>query len=149
MRISVLSLLLCILLSSSGYYQNDEIEITWDQLKSLQFEEAYDESTGGFYEKPVFGFVQKSLAGKKVKITGYVLPMDADLNYYVVSAFPFSSCFFCGGAGPESVIDLQLADSQEKFKNDQRVSFCGTLRLNEGNVFDFPYILVDAEVCDN
>lgn len=127
--------------------QTDPIEVTWDQLKSLPFEESYDESTGGFYQKPKFGIAQKALEGKKIKITGYVLPMDAELNYYVVSAYPFSSCFFCGGAGPESVIDLKLADKSLTFKNDERVSFCGVLRLNEGNVFELPYILNDAEIC--
>lgn len=132
----------------SGFTQDTPIELTWDQLKSLQFEESYDESTGGFYQKPKFGIAQKALEGKKVKITGYVLPMDAELNYYVVSAFPFASCFFCGGAGPESVMDLKLKDQSLKFKNDERVSFCGILRLNEGNVFELPYILNEAEVCD-
>jgi len=130
------------------YSQDTPIELSWDQLKSLQFEESYDESTGGFYQKPKFGMAQKALEGKKVKITGYVLPMDAELNYYVVSAFPFASCFFCGGVGPESVMDLKLKDQSLKFKNDERVSFCGILRLNEGNVFELPYILNEAEVCE-
>jgi len=128
--------------------QNTPIELTWDQLKSLQFEESYDESTGGFYQKPKFGVAQKALEGKRVKITGYVLPLDVELNYYVVSAFPFASCFFCGGAGPESVMDLKLKNSGTRFKTDERASFCGVLRLNDGNVFELPYILNEAEVCD-
>lgn len=143
--------MLLLLLSSKFslvFGQNDPIIITWDQLKSLQFNEQYDENTGSYYEKPNFTVAQKILEGKLVKITGYVLPMDAELNYYVVSAFPFSSCFFCGGAGPESVIDLKLKDSDLKFKNDERVSFCGLLRLNEGNVFELPYILNEAEICN-
>lgn len=137
-----------IFLAFKSYSQDTPIEITWNQLRSIQFEESYDESTGSFYQKPKFGMAQKALEGKKVKITGYVLPMDAELNYYVVSAFPFASCFFCGGAGPESVMDLKLKNPGTRFNTDERASFCGVLRLNDGNVFELPYILNEAKVCE-
>lgn len=123
-----------------------ERTITWDQLADVRFEETYDEGTGSFYDKPVFGPMIQSLEGSEVKITGYVIPMDVNLNAYVVSRYPFSSCFFCGNAGPETVIDLQLEDKSVTFKNDDRRTFKGRLRLNTGRYFELPYILEDAEV---
>jgi hypothetical protein len=123
-------------------------QITWERLSQLELKEAYDENSGTFYDKPIFGPSLKALEGKEISITGYVIPMDVELNYYVVSAFPFSSCFFCGGAGPETVIDLQLSDKELSFKNDERATFCGELRLNTGTFFELPYILKNARVCE-
>lgn len=89
----------------------------------------------------------QAMEGREVKITGYVIPMEVELNAYVVSRFPFSSCFFCGNAGPETVIDIQLTDKSITFKNDDRRTFSGRLRLNTGRFFNLPYILEDAKLC--
>jgi len=133
-------------LSHFGFTQNPAV-ITWDQLGDVRFEEAYDENTGGFYDRPIFGPMIQAMEGREVKITGYVIPMDVNLNAYVVSRYPFSSCFFCGNAGPETVVDLQLSDKSVSFKNDDRRTFCGRLRLNTGRFFELPYILEDAKLC--
>ncbi len=143
----VFSMLIIVALSAKAQETNIRT-ITWELLKNVRFEEQYDDATGSFFDKPVFPPMIASLEGKKVKISGYVIPMDVDLNEYVVSAFPFSSCFFCGGAGPESVVDIQLKDKKLNFKNDQRETFCGTLRLNQGQYFQLPFILKEAELCD-
>ncbi|MFT4772704.1 MAG: hypothetical protein ACI9D1_002743, partial [Cryomorphaceae bacterium] len=45
---------LLLFISSTTFAQNDMI-ITWDQLADVRFEETYDEGTGAFYDKPVFG----------------------------------------------------------------------------------------------
>lgn len=127
--------------------QDEFVPVTWQQLGDVRFEEAYDQNSDMYYDRPIFGPMVEALEGKKVAIQGYVIPMDVELNYYVVSAFPFSSCFFCGGAGPESVVDLQLTDRDLTFKNDERATFCGKLRLNRGNFFQLPYILEEADVC--
>ena len=139
--------LLFVLIGLSGFTQNVAV-ITWDQLADVRFEETYDEATGGFYDKPVFGPMIQAMEGREVKITGYVIPMDVNLNAYVVSRFPFSSCFFCGNAGPETVVDLQLVDKSVTFKNDDRRTFCGRLRLNQGTSMALPYILEGVKVCN-
>lgn len=139
-----LAFLCCLrLLHAQEEYQS----VTWDQLGQITFEEHYSESTGQYVDRPIFSPAVKALENKKIKISGYVIPMDVELNYYVVSKFPFASCFFCGGAGPETVIDLQLSDADARFKNDQRATFCGTLRLNTGTFFELPFILKEARSC--
>ncbi len=145
---------LILAMALAGFFlsgMNLEIEprpVTWEMLGMIQFKEEYDENSGTFYDKPVFSPMLKNLEDQEIKITGYVIPMDVELNYYVVSKYPFSSCFFCGGAGPETVIDLQLVDKSLKFENDERVTFCGKLRLNKGTFFELPYILNEAQVCE-
>ncbi len=148
MRFTIWLIAFLVLTGFKNSCGQDVITVTWNQLGDIRFEESYDEGSGEFYQKPVFGPMIQAFEGSEIKITGYVIPMDIDLNAYVVSRFPFSSCFFCGNAGPETVVDLQMGDQSRSFKNDERRSFCGRLRLNTGRFFALPYILEDCKVCD-
>ncbi|HKL02821.1 MAG TPA: hypothetical protein VJ911_04065 [Cryomorphaceae bacterium] len=127
--------------------QDEYRPVEWHQLGQVTFEEFYSESTGQYFDRPIFSDAVKELENEKIKISGYVIPMDVEQNYYVVSKFPFASCFFCGGAGPETVIDLQLLDTDLQFKNDQRATFCGELRLNTGTFFELPFVLKNVRPC--
>ena len=64
---------------------------------------------------------------------------------YILSANPFSSCFYCGGAGQESVMELRLKKKKAKFELDQIVTFAGRLRLNDQEM-ELNYILEEARV---
>lgn len=141
------SLLFLFFISAASAFAQNDLMLTWDQLGDVRFEETYDEGTGTFYDKPVFGPMIQSMEGREVKLTGYVIPMDVNLNVYVVSRFPFSSCFFCGNAGPETVVDLQMNDKSLSFKNDDRRTFCGRLKLNAGKYSELPYILENVKLC--
>ncbi|HAR22174.1 MAG TPA: hypothetical protein DCR47_06385, partial [Cryomorphaceae bacterium] len=76
------------------------------------------------------------------KITGYVIALDAVSETYALSAFPFSSCFFCGAAGPESVLELDLKSSKV-YLTDDVITFTGLLQLNE-DPLKFPLTLKEA-----
>lgn len=94
---------------------------------------------------PSFGESVKKMAGKEVQISGYVIPVDYNENFYVLSAFPYSACFFCGGAGPESVISLKFKDKSERFKTDTKLEVKGRLELNSSDIYEMNYILRDVE----
>lgn len=64
----------------------------------------------------------------------------------MLSSNPFASCFFCGGAGPESVVGLSLKKNGKRFRTDDYFTFKGKLRLNTDNPDDFNFILDQAEV---
>jgi hypothetical protein len=97
---------------------------------------------------PTFGPSIQKLKNQPVVITGYILPVDLDANLYVLSAFPFSACFFCGGAGPETVMTLNFKKGTRKFKTDERLTFQGTLKLNADDIYQMNYILEGAEIVD-
>ena len=86
----------------------------------------------------------KALAGKEVFITGYVIPVDYDAGFFVVSKYPYANCFFCGGGGPESVVDLQFAGKHRNYKTDERLTFKGKLVLNADDIYKMNYILQGA-----
>ncbi len=124
----------------------DYRELTWAELADVDFKDVYLEELDSYYWKPVFGDQVLAAEGKDVYITGYVIPVDLDEDFYVLSRYPFANCFFCGGAGPESVVDLRFKDSDHRtYQTDERLTFHGNLRLNADDVYQMNYILDGAE----
>lgn len=124
----------------------DYSELTWAALADVDFKDVYLEELDSYYWKPVFGEQVLAAESKNVYITGYVIPVDLDEDFYVLSRYPFANCFFCGGAGPESVVDLRFADSDHRtYQTDERLTFHGKVRLNADDVYQMNYILEGAE----
>jgi len=120
-------------------------ELTWEDLTDVEFKDVYVEELDAYYWKPIFGTSVQNLEGKKFHITGYVIPVDIDEDFYVLSRYPFANCFFCGGAGPETVVDLQFTGhSPREYATDERLTFAGELKLNSDDVYQMNYIIVGA-----
>lgn len=120
-------------------------DITWLTLTDVKFEEKIAPQDSALYLYPSFGKIVKSLDGKKVSIKGFVIPIDATEHFYVLSANPYSACFFCGKAGPESIMELELkSDPSKAYQMDQFSTFEGTFELNATDVDHCNYILKEA-----
>ena len=120
-------------------------ELTWRTLEDVVFTDVYMESLESFYWKPTFGPEVEAIRGNKVHITGYIIPVDLDEDFYVLSRYPYANCFFCGGAGPESVVDLRFeGGSKRVYQTDERLTFSGTFRLNADDIYQMNYILDGA-----
>lgn len=130
--------------------ENGVIQLTWDLLANIDFEEKYNEEIDQQVPYPLFHPTIKSIDGKKVTIEGFVLPLDetGDESIVILSAFPYSQCFFCGNAGPESVLDIQMKDQKKgsSFSMDEKTRFVGKLRLNDSDLYYLNYILEEAEI---
>ena len=123
----------------------DVTELTWQVLSDVEFTDIYLEELDAYYWMPEFGPQVIAAEGKEFHITGYMIPVDVDEDFYVLSRFPFANCFFCGGAGPESVIDLRFPTREKRtYQTDDRLTFRGTLRLNADDVYQMNYILEGA-----
>jgi hypothetical protein len=140
-----LSLLLAFTIAALSL-KDQAVVIDWKLLAKVEFVDQYFEDFEAWYLVPKFSDEVKALNGKKVIIKGYVIPLDVDGGQYALSAYPFSACFFCGGAGPESVMSLHFAEKPERFETDDYLNFVGTLQLNSEDVEDFNYILKDCKV---
>ena len=119
-------------------------ELSWLTLTDVTFKEMYVSELDMYYWKPTFGLSVKTLENKEVYITGYVIPVDYDENFYVISRYPYANCYFCGGGGPESVVDLRFAGKNRTYKTDERLTFKGRLKLNATDVYQMNYILDGA-----
>ena len=91
--------------------------ITWELLKNVEFDEIWSEEFQAYYMVPKFSESVKEMDGKEVQIRGFIIPVDIVQDYYVLSANPYSSCFFCGQAGPESVMEIQIIKKIRRVKN--------------------------------
>lgn len=121
------------------------VEVTWKTLTDVSFKDVYVKELDAYYWKPTFGASVKALENKDIFITGYVIPVDYDANFYVVSRYPYANCFFCGGGGPESVVDLRFTGKPPRaYKTDERLTFRGKLKLNGDDVYSMNYILIGA-----
>jgi len=118
--------------------------LSWEMLAEVKLESKHDEQARAFYSQIVPSEAVRKLDGKMVIVKGYMLPMDVKDGYYILSAFPNSSCFFCGAAGEESVIELKFKGSPRTYKMDEVVSLKGRFRWNQ-KPFELPYILEEAE----
>lgn len=126
----------------------EPVKLSWEVLRDVTFKKKWYAEESVYMLYPTFGQSIQKLNGKTVELTGYVLPVDLESNTYVLSAFPYSACFFCGGAGPESVVSLKFKKNSKKFKTDDRRTFRGTLKLNADNIYELNYILADADMLD-
>ena len=80
---------------------------------------------------PEFPVDLKALVGKEVNLEGYYLPIDVEDDAYIIlSKFPYSQCFFCGGAGPESIAEVSFKTKPDRFEADQYIRIKGKLKLN-------------------
>ncbi len=120
-------------------------QVTWDELADVKFTRRYFKESDAHFLYPTFDYQIRMLEGKEIVIKGYVLAIDPKKGYYILSRNPYASCFFCGAAGPESIMELNLKPGHRRYKNDQVATFKGILKLNENDVDHCNYILEGAE----
>lgn len=135
-----------ILGSSFGFA--DPVKVTWETLRDVTFNKKWNKDEAMFILEPAFGPKVMKIKDKEISITGYMIPVDIDANYYVLSANPYSSCFFCGQAGPESVMSVKFNKATKRFNTDDRVTLKGTLTLNKDDINELNYILTAAQVVE-
>ncbi|WP_424963108.1 hypothetical protein [Ekhidna sp.] len=118
----------------------------WELLSSVEIVMGYDDFMGAEVEQPKFPEQLKLREGKELTLEGFIIPLqqEADQDYFVLSRFPYQSCFFCGAAGPETVVEV-YSDREFRY-TDERVRVTGKLRLNDDNPLHLFYILEECEV---
>ncbi len=138
----------CLALLSFTQLLTAQITLTWRDLAEVEWQEKYLEDYGIKFLVPIFGKVRQ-FEGKEVLIRGFVLPLDPESQEFALSMYPFASCFFCGGAGPETVIELMLnPESKLNYDIDDYLTFKGILLLNNDDPSHFNYILKHADVME-
>lgn len=123
----------------------ESLKITWKDLQDVRFRKKINKDDGMIYLYPEFGPKVKGLEGKEIEIRGFMIPIDPTGQLIVLSANPMASCFFCGAAGPASIIQLKLIKPR-RFRMDETLTIKGTLKLNPDNVEELNYIMENAEV---
>lgn len=118
--------------------------LTWSLLGKINYENKphKDYPEGVMY--PVINQQLKGKKGKKITISGFIIPIDN--TSYALSKNVFAQCFFCGQAGPETIMGIQFKDLKKRLKTDQYVTLVGTFRYNETDIEDWIYHIDDAVI---
>jgi len=121
-------------------------ENTWKTLAKITYVKEYDEIMGFKIDKPVFSDKVKDLAEQEVTVKGYIIPVEGYKSHteFIFSAYPYNMCFFCGGAGPETVMEV-LSIEPVKYTAEQ-VVLKGKLILNSDDINRLMYLLEDAVI---
>ncbi len=99
-------------------------------------------------EYPEFGEKAKAIDGKVIALKGYMVPLKefTGHKYFVLSAYPFNMCFFCGAAGPETVIEVY--SKEEIDFTEDKITIKGKLKLNVDDPDHLMYFMEDAFLVD-
>lgn len=138
---SLFAFVVTALLTSAVVAQAD----IWQKFTKVTFRSEYDKSVGYHVQYPVFTPEIKALNGKTIIVKGYIVPMNETKGYFALSLYPYQTCYFCGGAGIETVIEVF---SKAKVKpTTQQVTLRGRLKLNDFDIMNhLIYIIEDAEL---
>ena len=118
---------------------------TWKKLARVTYVKQYDEFLGMKVDVPVFAESVKAMDGQTITLSGYIIPLEGmkSQKEFIFSAVPYSMCFFCGGAGPESVMEI-FAKEPVKYTSE-KIKLRGRLELNATDINRLIYILHDVE----
>ena len=100
--------------------------------------------------KAKFGDALEKMNGKEITVNGFYLPEDMTGYIFVLSRNPSAMCFFCSGAGIETIIEMNMEEDEmnkfKKLKTDDYIAIKGTLRLNDTDEEHLIYIVDDVEL---
>jgi hypothetical protein len=137
-------LIVGILVGFSNLFAQTKFD-AWHEFAKTKFEPKYNEKIGEYLFHPTFSPEVKALEGKEITIEGFYVPFaPEDGDYIIISKFPMSQCFFCGGGGPESIAEVTFKTTPSKFQVDDVITVKGKLKLNTDNIDHVNFILVDA-----
>jgi len=121
----------------------------WKTLAKITYKKEYDELMGFKIDIPVFSDAIKNLEGKEIEVKGYIIPVEGykSHNEFIFSAFPYNMCFFCGGAGPETVMEVVSTDPV-KYTAEQIV-LKGKLTLNADDINRLMFQLTEAKLIED
>jgi len=141
MKISCLSIVFVVSLATAAIAQPEG----WALFAKTKFEAKYNDKSAEYFLYPVFASELTSQVGKEISLEGYYMPIDIEGNAYIIlSKFPYSQCFFCGAAGPESIAEINFKVKPGKFEMDQFLRVKGKLKLNEKDIEHGNFILEEA-----
>jgi hypothetical protein len=117
----------------------------WVAFAKTKFDAKYNEKAGEYFLFPTFPADLKAQVGKEIELEGYYLPVDVEGDAYIIlSKFPYAQCFFCGGAGPESIAEVTFKTKPRKFEADEFIRIKGKLKLNDSDLEHGNFIVLDA-----
>jgi uncharacterized membrane protein (UPF0127 family) len=145
-KILIISVLIWSFNFVTSSYGQDSSKYLWMQFENAPFKEVFLKEYGSLTRVLDKSKSHDLPENEIITISGYWIPVGQK-DVIVLSKFPYAKCFFCGGAGIESIIEVKPKNSKKyKFKVDDKITFRGQLVLNDQDWQRAWFILNDAEL---
>ena len=118
--------------------------LTWKVLGEIKYVKKPSKDYPDGVMFPIINSNLKLKGKKKIVMSGFIIPIDN--VSYALSKNVFASCFFCGQAGPETIMGIKFKGATPKLKTDQYVTMEGTFRYNDNDVNDWIYHIENAVI---
>lgn len=118
--------------------------LSWKLLGVIKFLKKPDKDYPDGVMFPIINSSLKEKNKKKIVMSGFIIPIDN--VSFALSKNVFASCFFCGQAGPETIMGIKFKGATPKLKTDQYVTLVGTFRYNDNDVNDWIYHIENAVI---
>lgn len=137
-----------LILSNFHTVNGQSKENVWKTLANVTFENVMDAQSGIPIQQAKFSQEVLDLNGNEITVRGYLLPEKGYKTHkeFILSSLPYNLCFFCGKAGPETVMEVSSLDAVRY--SDEPIVMKGTLLLNVLDPYGLPYILMDAKLIE-
>ena len=104
----------------------------WGTLSMLQYDRNADGTINP--EGKFIPMIQK-LEGQEIALRGYMIPLSGkrEQSNFMFSAYPYANCFFCGNAGPESIMEVFMKDDKAIQFSERIIELKGVFHFQPGN----------------
>ena len=123
----------------------------WRTLALMKFERQYSDQDGiGQQQQGRFVSLIEALEGQEIMLKGYIVPLSGKKaqSHFMFSAYPYSDCFFCGKAGPESVVEAFTKDQKQITFTDNPITLKGIFKFTSRDPNGIMFTLENAELVD-
>ncbi len=122
----------------------------WKTLSMVTFKMEFDEFMAMDVQKPIYTQHVMDLSGEEITVKGYIIPLKGEKaqSHFMFSAYPYKMCFFCGNAGPETVLQAFTKDKVKVPYTSKAITIKGKLSLNHGDVNELMYTLTNVVVVE-
>jgi hypothetical protein len=118
--------------------------LTWKLLGIIKYIKKPNKDYPDGVMFPIVNSELKAKNKKKIVMSGFIVPIDN--VSYALSKNVFAACFFCGKAGPETIMGIKFRGTTPRLKTDQYVALEGNFRYNDSDVNDWIYHIEDAVI---
>lgn len=136
------------LLFSPFSINNERSTLTWIDMEDVVVLDVYDNVLESYILSPIFGQSIQTFDQKEVEVTGYVVFVSEENNVVMLSRNDFASCFFCGAAGPESVMEVYMEPGMPSLDRDRVITVQGVFKLNQDDPTKNFYLMEKGVITD-
>jgi len=128
--------------------QGQEDTNVWETLALVHMESKFDDMTAMIIKTATPKEQAMALDGTIVEISGYMIALDvkSENSDFLFSRYTQNMCFFCGGAGPETAMQVFMKDEKKVKHQMDKVRLRGKLKIQSGDPTGLIYILEDSEL---